>query len=110
MDTEVSRKTHSRWAIAASAVILAWWLWATSRLALTPGDGLVYPAVLPSPVGCASSDRVMFAAIAAAIMVGVFALGVWWLSRPITRPWAAWSAAGTFAIAALTVYQVVLFQ
>lgn len=57
MDTDVSRKTYARWAIAASTVILAWWLWATSRLALTPDDGLVCPAVLPSPAGCAWSDR-----------------------------------------------------
>ena len=110
MDTEVSATFTTRWPVAVGAVVLAWLLWMLARLAMAAGEGVVCPAILPAPVGCAASDRVMFAAIAAAVMLCVFAVGAWRASRPATKPWVAWTATALFAVAALGVYRIVLYQ
>lgn len=110
MDTEVSTESTTRWPIAVSAAVLAWLLWMMARLAMADGDGVVCPAIHPAPVECASSDRVLFAAIAAVLMLGVFAFGTWRASRPSTPTWMAWTGTAVFAVAALVLYRVVLFQ
>ena len=110
MDPEVSTKSTTRWPVAVGAVVLAWLLWVMARLAIAAGDGVVCPAIHPAPVECASPDRVMFAAIVAVAMNGVFAFGAWRVSRPSTKTWMAWTGTALFAIVALAAYRFVLFQ